>query len=144
MRPSEVGIFNHAPIFDISNNGYVPLGRLGARAKLAFAVTPGNHRFMVIGKGTGFLDADLVGGKVYYVLITPDPGSSRPHFLFSPITASTTPGLFGSYQALTEWTAVDPDAVAWGDGHKGSIQKMEAEGLQSWKGTPRLDAGDAR
>jgi hypothetical protein len=144
MRPSGIGIANHAPIFDLSSNSRVILGRIGAHDQIAYAATPGTHRFMVIGNRATFLDAEVAGGKVYYVLITPEPGAARPHFVFTPITASVTAIDFAGYQALTHWVTLDPGAAEWADHHKDGIDKDQATALRYWKGTPRLNAGDAR
>lgn len=144
MRPSGLGIADHAPIFDVSGKAPVILARLGAHKKIAEAVNPGPHRFMVIGNRATLLDADVAAGKVYYVLVTPEQGGARPHFVFMPVTSAVTPVGFAGYQAQTEWVGDDMGASAWADHHIRSIEVDEERALREWHGAPRLNPGDAR
>jgi hypothetical protein len=141
MRPFGIGIFDHAPRCDAAGETPVIFGRVAAHYKRADAVSPGPHRSMVIGNNATLLNADLVGRKVSCVLITPEQGSARPHFVFPPVTASTMPIDVAGDQALTARLGVDRNAAEWADHHMDSIK---SKALRDWKGTPKLNAGDTR
>ncbi|HTC09543.1 MAG TPA: hypothetical protein VK726_12285 [Acetobacteraceae bacterium] len=111
MPPLGIGAFDHAPRYDATGETPVIFGRVAAHYKRADAVFPGPHRFMVIGNNATLLTADLAGRKVSCVLITPEQGSARPHFVFPPVTANTTPIDVAGDQALTAWLGVDRNAA---------------------------------
>ena len=80
LRPGGSGI--HASVYA----GEEFLSFFHKQTCFLYEAKPGKHRFMVVSEAADFLAADLEGGKIYFVLVSPRMGMWRARFSLLPIT----------------------------------------------------------
>lgn len=54
-------------------------------SKFAYMTNPGKHLYMVVSEAADFLDAELLAGKTYYVIVAPRMGGWRARFSLLPV-----------------------------------------------------------
>ena len=75
LRSSILGSAIQAVVYDATDGGAEFIGILSNGKKLAHTVQPGKHVFMVVSEAADFMEAELLGGKTYYAMITPRMGA---------------------------------------------------------------------
>lgn len=139
LRPSFFGGAISSSVYDAPNDATTFLGVLKYEDKLAVQMEPGQHRLMVIAENADFLDATLEADKTYYVLIKARPGVWKARFSLIPIhnRADAEYNLqsadFKEWQAATRFVSMTPEAHAWYEGNKASVEKKKADYLQKWE-----------
>lgn len=134
MRPSGLGFAVQSTVFDVTSGDPVFIGVLPAKAKLAHHTEPGQQRFMVLGEGADFLDADLGGGKIYYTTVAPRMGLFKARFSFEPIrTADISTPEFATGYNDTRWVENLPTAQDWAVENMPSIVEKMADDLPDWE-----------
>lgn len=86
LRPSGMGWLDDASIHDITEHNIEFIGLVTAKTRIAHNMEPGTHRFMVVGENADFMEAELEGGKIYYVVVTIRPGYWAPRFSLLPVS----------------------------------------------------------
>jgi hypothetical protein len=81
LRPGRAAGLVHASVYDDDTI----LGVSSANTAIPYQAKPGTHRFMVVGEAADFLDADLVEGRTYYVLVGYRTGAWRVRFSLVPL-----------------------------------------------------------
>lgn len=74
-----------APVAEFINDDVNHVAILSAHAKFFHLTTPGRHVYIVAGETGSLLEAELEGGKIYYVRIEPRQGRFKSRFAFVPI-----------------------------------------------------------
>ena len=85
LRSSWFGRGVQASLFDVSSNESEFIGIISAGKKVAYVVEPGVHKFMVVSEAADFLEADLVGGRTYFAMVTPRMGAWKARFSLHPV-----------------------------------------------------------
>lgn len=80
IRPSIVGGAIQSSVFDLVGNDEKLVGIVSSHTKVAYATTPGQHLFMVIGENADFMAAELSADRQYYALVTPRMGWWKARF----------------------------------------------------------------
>lgn len=138
MRPSRLGGGIQASVYDEKNGKDEFIGITSAKMKVAYAATPGQHLFMVIGENADFMNADLQAGKTYYVLVSPRMGVWKARFSLLPIHAdanakySLKSADFAQWQQETNFVETSPAAIAWYQAHAADIATKRAKYMQKW------------
>lgn len=129
LRPGFTGYAISAAVYD----GDAFAGIVMRHARLTLHVPPGPRRFMVVSEAADFLDADLVAGKEYFVLVTPRMGAWRARFSLRPVTPTGR-----DWDDLPEWLKesdpVAPNAKgdAWARENAASVREKQADYLPKW------------
>src|SRR5687767_5211073 len=71
MRPSGFGQAIAASVFDVSGPETKFIGIVNYGSKVAYAVKPGEHTFMVVSEAADFMQTKVAAGRTYYALVTP-------------------------------------------------------------------------
>jgi hypothetical protein len=155
MRPSRFGGGVQASVYDTHGDGNTFIGIVSAKTKVAYEASPGPHLFMVIGENADFMNADLVAGKTYHVLVRTRPGAWKARFSLLPIHNDVNAKYslqspdFAKWQQETSFAQTTPSATAWYNAHSADIAAKQAEYMQKWnaasaeqKAELTLHAGD--
>lgn len=148
MRPSSLGVAIASSVFEMRGDQNLFIGHVPAKRKIVHTVAPGPVRFMVVSEAADFLQADLVAGKTYYVLVTPRFGVWRARFSLRPVTAAELDGKeFREWFDDCVWVETTDEARDWARRSAGSVQEKRVEYLQKWEprtDKPTLSATDGR
>lgn len=138
VRASYYGAMFTASVFNAPDDGIEFLGAVDNHQKLAVQMQPGRHRLMVFDENADFLDAELVAGRTYYVLVSPRPGALSMRFSLFPLHNRTD----AEYNVLgadfRKWTQAGryvvrtPRADAWYAGNQRRIEQKKAAYLLKW------------
>lgn len=85
LRSSMLGGAIQSSVFDVSEGDTKFVGILSTGKKIAYSVAPGKHRFMVVSEAADFMEAELLGGKTYYAMVTPRMGAWKARFSMHPV-----------------------------------------------------------
>lgn len=138
MRPSSFGGAIQSSVYDTRGDDNDFIGVVSARTKLAYQAFPGHHLFMVVAEYSDFMNADLVAGKTYYVLVRPRPGIWKARFSLIPIHRdpgakySSASVAFRRWQSATSYVVPKPAAMRWYATHKDDITAKQAAYLAKW------------
>jgi hypothetical protein len=94
---------------------------------------PGTHRYMVVSEAADFLDADLEGGKIYFINVVPRMGMWRARFSLTAITPQSEAWsklkgwLVESYQVVP-----NKDGQEWHRNNYDSVREKKAAYLPQW------------
>jgi len=131
LRPGGPGI--HSSVYD----GEEFLSFVQPKTCFLYDTAPGKHRFMVVSEAADFLAADLKGGKIYFVLVSPRMGMWRARFSLLPITKKDN-----EWKKLPAWLEkaylVEPNesAMAWVEENRPSIDEKKSSYLEKWEARP--------
>ena len=130
IRPSIMGVMFTTSIYDVTNGEPEFTALVYTKTKIARYVAPGKRRLMVIGGGADFIAADLVPGKVYYVLVKARYGAP---FGLAPITTAEVnqPRFAGWYEA-TRWIENLNTAQTWAHDNKADAVQKHTPYLPRW------------
>ncbi|NIL93393.1 MAG: hypothetical protein GTO71_02875 [Woeseiaceae bacterium] len=139
VRSSFVGSAIQAVIYDASGGGAQFVGILSNAKKLAYDVEPGKHTFMVVSEAADFMEAEVVGGKTYYAIVTPRMGAWRARFSMHPVR-NGGPGEFQidsdefrSWMADSKLSQNTPESYAWATENEASVLEKQREYWAVWQ-----------
>jgi hypothetical protein len=134
-------------LFDLREPPDQFIGILVYESRLLYLTTPGRTRFMVVGQTASFMDADLVGGKTYYVGVVLG-GLGEETFELRPLRAGDLQQREARRCAETcAWLANTEKSQEWARYQWSSIQRKKARYLPQWErrtNRPALLATDGR
>lgn len=139
FRSSFVGSAIQASLFDATDGGAEFIGILSNGKKLAHEVDPGKHVFMVVSEAADFLEAELVGGKTYYAIVTPRMGAWRARFSLHPVRNGGPGELQIDSQEFRDWmnetvfTQNTPESYAWAEESAASVAERQREYWVVWQ-----------
>jgi hypothetical protein len=124
------------------------VGIVPTKKKLAYSVAPGKTRFMVVSEAADFMDAELVAGKTYYVVVAPRMGVWTARFSLRPVGAERL-GTQEVADWLKECAPIEntDDSRAWAKEHWADIQEKKLKYLREWEAKadkPILSPADGR
>lgn len=82
---SFAALVDEAFVFVLDGDEERFIGQLPTGRRIQVDLTPGKHTFMVSGSTADFMNAELVAGKTYYVIVTPHYSSNGIGFSPWPI-----------------------------------------------------------
>ena len=139
VRSSMFGGAIQSSVFDVSGDETKFIGILSAGKKLAFAVEPGKHTFMVVSEAADFMEAEMLGGKTYYAMVTPRMGAWKARFSMHPVR-NAGPGEFqyGSekfqgWLDSTEFSENTPASHAWAEENLSNIRGKQHDYEAVWR-----------
>ncbi len=138
FRDSFVGSAIGSSIYDVKGDDAQFLGILANGNKIAVKIKPGKHLFMVISEAADFMNADLIGGKTYYAIVTPRMGLWKARFSMWPVSIdptsefNTTDGRLEKWMADTTLVTTSDAAGAWYQENRISIESKMREYLPVW------------
>jgi hypothetical protein len=142
-------------LYDVGATDSTLLALVPSHGKTVHLVAPGRHQFMTRfgAAGTHIMDADLVAGKRYYVLMRFIYGGGfqlRPIRTSGPSDYSAANKDFPSWLSSTRFVAKTPAGDEWYATNKPVVMKAQAGALEVWgKKSPEqraeltLNANDA-
>jgi hypothetical protein len=145
VRPSLFGGAIQSVVYDVSGDTPALVGIVSSGTKIAYAVPPGTHRFMVVSEAADFMDAEVAAGKTYYTLVTVRPGWWRARFSLLPVPPGA-PDLADQLKGCS-WVDNTPASQQWAHDNMPSVQRREAEYLPKWLAKtdkPLLHVSDAQ
>lgn len=139
LRSSFLGSAIQASIFDVTSGEPSFIGILSNETKLAYEVKPGEHVFMVVSEAADFMEANMLGGKTYFSMVTPRMGAWKARFSMHPVR-NGSPGEFQySSEEFQSWLAkakfIDntPESEAWFKENLNSIKSKQVEYWKVWE-----------
>ncbi|MEZ4217784.1 MAG: hypothetical protein R3E88_14970 [Myxococcota bacterium] len=105
------------------------------RSHAVHETAPGAHRYAVVSEAADFLDAELAGGRVYFVRVEPRMGGVRMRYTLIPIAAGLErwdelPGWLAATHAATP----NARALEWVDAHAEGAARLRERYLEKWLG----------
>ncbi len=92
---------------------------------------------MVIGENADFMDAELLAGKTYYVLVTPRPGLWKARFSLRPIHEEELgTDDFDEWYDASRWVEKTAESDQWAFENMDSIREKQAAYLAKWADKP--------
>lgn len=138
MRPSSFGGAIQSTVYDVTAGKTTFGGVVSAKTRVSMTLPAGEHQLMVVGESADFLDATLVAGKTYYVLVTPRMGVWKARFSLIPIRSDGTSeysmgsGKFAKWRAECEPVWKTPSAETWYSEHRADVEAKRIEYLEKW------------
>lgn len=146
LRPSILGSAISSSVFELTEDDQRMIGIPGPEEKIVEYLSPGRHRFMVVAESADFIEADLLPGRAYYVVITPRFGVWKSRFSMHPIKQQPTEPEFSlSADNIRKWNdgckLVQSSAAAnaWAQANSQSIRAMRAEYWPKWLEKPAAE-----
>ncbi len=145
MRPSGYG---YAVNFNILDGDKV-IGNSIAKSQFDYLASPGKHLFIATAENKAFLEADLEGGKTYYIITEVRMGAWKAR---TGIVAVNKGSKFWNKVKEYEDTLIklEPkmeDIKRWEERNKPKLQKVLSDYKSVWKDKyqwPRLNPEDGR
>lgn len=139
VRSSMFGGAIQSSVFDVSGDDTKFIGILSAGKKIAYTVEPGKHVFMVVSEAADFMEAEMIGGKTYYAMVTPRMGAWKARFSMYPVR-NGSPGefqygsdKFQSWLSGTELSENTPASHAWAEENHADILSKQADYWVVWQ-----------
>lgn len=139
MRSSMFGGAVQSSVFDVTGDETEFIGILSAGKKIAYTVEPGKHTFMVVSEAADFMEAEMLGGKTYYAMVTPRMGAWKARFSMYPVR-NGGPGEFqyGSdkfqgWLKSTELSENTPASHAWAEENRSNIRSKQVDYEAVWQ-----------
>ena len=137
MRPSTFGGVVASSLFDVTTSETKFIGIVNMNNKLAYAVPPGEHTFMVVGESADFMRATVLAGRTYYALVTPRIGVWKARFSFRPVRDTELGGSeFASWDAATQFVTNSPASLDWAQRNAAGINSKRGEYWGEWMSKP--------
>lgn len=139
LRSSFAGSTVQASIFDVTSGDAQFIGILSNKKKLMYPVEPGRYVFMVVSEAADFMEADIVGGKRYYAIVTPRMGAWKARFSMHPVrNGGEGEFQYGSdeFQSFLESSVFSqntPESLAWAEENASSIASKYADYWEVWR-----------
>jgi len=135
IRENEDNNATQATLYEVADDGDHFIGVSSGSTRLAWAVRPGYHLFMVIGETADFLSAQVDGGKTYYMMVAPRWGFFKSRFSFRAVRRAELGGpQWQAWQQL-ELLRCGPDCASWVNSNVESILRHKDKDLAFWKTT---------
>jgi hypothetical protein len=133
LRSSMLGGAIQSSVFDVTGDETKFIGILSTGKKIAYSVEPGKHTFMVVSEAADFMEADMLGGKTYYAMVTPRMGAWKARFSMHPVR-NDGPGefqvqsdRFQGWLRDTELSENTPASYAWAkENHPNILDKKDS------------------
>jgi hypothetical protein len=148
MRPSAFGGAIQASLFDVSSDETKFIGIVSTGTQISHMVGPGEHVFMVVSEAADFLEANLVGGKTYYAVVTARMGAWKARFSMSPVRNNAA----GDYQYQSDrfqnwlkkmrFVENTPESIAWFDANKANIKDKQIRYWEVWQQKTEVDLAE--
>lgn len=138
MRPTDQYQGVQSSVFRVGNDGAVALmGIVAAQTKLAYQAEPGQHLFMAIGEDAGFMTANLLAGRTYYVRVESQPGRWKARFSLEPMKPAMQDATdFKVELARCIWVEKTADSEKWASDNMSSIQGKRTKSYPKWQAEP--------
>ncbi|MGE3538585.1 MAG: hypothetical protein AB7N91_14305 [Candidatus Tectimicrobiota bacterium] len=104
-----------------------------ARTHIVHLTQPDSHRYMVVSEAADFLDADLAGGKMYFIHVVPRMGAWRARFSLAALTPHSE-----QWPKLKEWLTEsyqvmpNEEGRAWNRNNYDSVREKKEAYLAGW------------
>ncbi|MFQ5586377.1 MAG: hypothetical protein ACE5GF_06110, partial [Thermodesulfobacteriota bacterium] len=145
MRPSGLGFAVNFNILD----GEKVIGNSVAKSQFDYLTEPGRHLFIAIAENNAFVEADLEGGKTYYLITQVKMGAWKARVGLIPVTKGSE-----FWNKVKEYENVlkrlEPDTVVlknWEEANKAKINRVISQYETVWKDKhdwPTLSPKDGR
>jgi hypothetical protein len=138
MRVSSYGGAIQAALFDATGSESEFIGIISTGKKIAYTTSPGPHRFMVVSEAADFLEADLLGGRTYYAMVTPRMGAWKARFSLYPVSAipdaefSLQSEKFDRWQETTDFIENTDASRQWARDNMASVQEKRTAYEAVW------------
>jgi hypothetical protein len=110
------------------------VGIVSAGMKVLHKTTPGKRFYMVSGENAELLEAELAGGKTYYVYVSPRLGFWRSRFVFVPVTdKELATDSFRNDLAWCKWHENKPEGNEWFVANLPSLQAKYTDALEQYQ-----------
>ena len=122
--------FLHGAVYD----GERFIATLTSATFTTYLTDPGQHRFMVANQHADFLDADLQGGKIYFVAVFPRSQHVPPGYGFWPISQQGP-----SWKRLKTWLSAsvavkaNEQGLQWARDHEQEMKQIRSKCLPDWE-----------
>jgi hypothetical protein len=142
FRATHFGGAVQAPVADVTDDKLEHVAVVSAKMKVLHKTAPGKHFYLVGGESSELLEADLEGGKIYYVYISPRLGWWKARFVFVPVTKKDLEtDRFKEDLAWCEWHTNAPEAEAW---FRDNLPSMKAKRADAYKRHNEANAEDRK
>jgi hypothetical protein len=137
LRPSFFGGAIQAPVAEVRDGLLMPVGIVSYGDKVLLTTEPGRHLFLVSGEAGYLLEANLEGGKVYYVYVTPYIGFMQARFKLEPVTPEQMQGqAFQKDLSQCQWRTAKPEIEQWFADNLPELNRKYANALEEYHNTP--------
>ena len=131
FRATNFGGAIQAPVADVTDSKVEHVAIISAKMKYLHKTAPGKHFYLVGGESSELLEADLEGGKTYFVYVSPRMGFWKARFVFVPVTdKDLETDSFKKDLAWCEWHINAPEAEAWFRENLSSMQAKRTDAYQ--------------
>jgi hypothetical protein len=145
MRPSGFGFAINFNMLD----GEKVIGNSVAKSQFDYLTTPGKHLFIATAENKVFLEADLEGGKTYYVITRIYPGAWYARVAFTAVNKGSE--FWDNVKEYeNELNKLEPDIEAlktWETNNQAKIKQVISDYETTFKGKyewPKLNPEDGR
>jgi hypothetical protein len=134
LRATNFGGAVQAPVIEEVNGKLSFVAVVSANMKVLHKTTPGQHAYVVGGESSAMLEANLAGGKTYYVKVTPHFGLWKARFTLDPVTDQevVAPEFKKDFDQC-RWYENGPETQAWFAGNLPSLQDKYADALKKFQ-----------
>jgi hypothetical protein len=134
LRATNFGGVVQAPVVEEVNGKLAFVAVVSARMKVLHKTTPGQHAYVVGGESSAMLEADLDGGKTYYIKVTPHFGIWKARFTLDPVTEqeAAAPEFKNDFDQC-RWYENGPETQAWFTENLSSLQDKYADALKKFQ-----------
>ncbi len=139
MRSAFVGSAISASLFDVSTDETKFIGIINNATKVVHKTTPGKHVYMVVSEAADFLEANLIGGKTYYSIVTPRMGAWKARFSLWPIKSDPNADYslgsndFQNWLKSTKIVENSPASLQWFENNKTSVDAKRKQNWAVWE-----------
>lgn len=139
LRSSFTGSMIKASIYEITNGETVFIGILKNKKRIDYKTTAGKHTFMVVAESADFMEAEIIGGKTYYSIITPRMGMWKARFSMLPIRSDGSTKFNTGSKDFNKWikknqvVSLSEKSIAWYQKHKDNVEKKRKKYWKKWQ-----------
>lgn len=148
LRSSFAGAAVQASVFDVTSGEAEFIGIVSNKKKVMYPVAPGEYVFMVVSEAADFMEANVVGGKRYYAIITPRMGAWKARFSMYPVRNNDSGEFqYGSDRFQGFWdnsvfSENTPESLAWAEANASSIATKYADYWAVWQSKTPADLAE--
>lgn len=139
LRASGMGYAVQSSVYELPESGSSRLvGIVAAKKKVAYRTTPGHHTFMVVGENADFMGADLLPGKVYFVVVQVRMGAWKARFGLYPVHGPER-DQFRTWLGDAAWVEMSHESLTWAHDHATEIEEKRAAYWPKWMAKQPMD-----
>jgi len=139
LRASGGGFAVQSSVFEIPESGPARLvGIVAAKKKVAYRTSPGHHTFMVMGENADFMGADLLPGKLYFVVVQVRMGAWKARFGLCPVHGLERDE-FRTWLGDAEWVETTHESLTWAHAHAAEIEEKRSAYWPKWMSKQPMD-----